>query len=162
MRKIIGTVAFTMAFAGLAFAANPKVAPDFSLVTIQGDTVKLSSLVGKVVIIDFWATWCPPCRKGIPGFVELKKKYGDKIEIIGISVDNNVEKVKSFYKEQKMNFPVGMATRDIIDKYNSVRTLQYIPTTFIVDKKGNIFDVRVGYTDKAEFERIIKTLLSSK
>ncbi|MEO0244598.1 MAG: hypothetical protein ABIL92_07680, partial [candidate division WOR-3 bacterium] len=62
----------------------------------------------------------------------------------------------------KMNFPVGMATKEIIEKYNSIRTLQYIPTTFIVDKKGNIFDVRVGYTDKTEFERIIKTLLSSK
>ncbi len=162
MKKLSLAITLLVLFSGLAFAQSKALAPDFKLVTINGDTVRLADFKGKVVVIDFWATWCPPCRQEIPGFVELKKKYHDKVEIIGISVDQSKDKVVDFYKKNKMNYPVGMATRDIIDSYNAIQKLMYIPTTFIVDRSGKIHTVKVGYTEKSEFERIIKNLLSDK
>ncbi len=155
--KIIALLLLSVA---ILSAQQKKVAPDFTLNTIDGKEIKLSDYRGKVVIIDFWATWCPPCRKEIPGFVELKNKYDKQIEIIGISVDRNAEQVKSFYKSNKMNYPVAMATQDVVKAYDAITKLQYIPTTFIVDKDGSLYDVKVGFASKEEFEKIIKTLIS--
>jgi peroxiredoxin len=154
--KIIGTI---FLLAGILAAQQKKLAPDFTVTTIDGSKVTLSELKGKVVILDFWATWCPPCRQEIPGYVELKKKYGKKIEIIGISVDRSVDPVKEFYKKNKINYPVAMATRDILESYNSIYRLQYIPTTFIIDRDGYIRDIKVGFVSKSEFEKSILKLL---
>jgi len=156
LRNILLLILILTAF---SHARNLKKAPDFTLKTINGDTISLSSLKGKVVILDFWATWCPPCRMEIPGFVELKKKYGDKIEIVGISVDNREADVKNFYAKNKMNYPVAMATKEVIEKYNAIYRLMYIPTTFIIDRNGFIQDIKVGFTEKGEFESLITKLL---
>uniref|UniRef100_A0A7V3ZWV5 TlpA family protein disulfide reductase n=1 Tax=candidate division WOR-3 bacterium TaxID=2052148 RepID=A0A7V3ZWV5_UNCW3 len=154
--KIFGAILLLI---GILSAQQKKIAPDFTVTTIDGKMVSLSELRGKAVILDFWATWCPPCRKEIPGFVELKKKYGKKLEIIGISVDRSVNQVKEFYRKNKMNYPVAMATKEILESYNAIYRLQYIPTTFIIDKEGYIHDVKVGFVSKDEFEKLIQKLI---
>jgi len=137
-------------------------APDFTLNTIDGKQVVLSKLRGKVVIIDFWATTCSPCRQEIPGFVSLKKKYKGNIEIIGISLDRKSEQVVDFCTKYKVNYPVGMASREILEEYGSISKIQYIPTTFIVDRDGYIYDVIIGYRAEAELEKIVRSLISNE
>ena len=154
--KIFGTILLLI---GILSAQQKKLAPDFTVTTIDGKKVALSDLRGKVVILDFWATWCPPCKKEIPGFVELKKKYAKRLEIVGISVDRGIEPVKEFYRKNKMNYPVAMATKEILESYNAIYRLQYIPTTFIIDKEGYIHDVKIGFISKDEFEKLIQELI---
>ena len=135
------------------------LAPDFTLPTSDGKTLKLSDLKGKVVIIDFWATWCPPCRKGIPDLIELKKKYGSKgLEIVGISVDaeNTIGEVIPFIKNQGINYPVVYGNSVVAQAYGGVSA---IPTTFVIDKKGKIVASYEGLMSQATYENHIKKLL---
>ncbi|RJQ62889.1 MAG: TlpA family protein disulfide reductase [Stygiobacter sp.] len=134
-------------------------APDFELPTTDGKKLKLSSLKGKVVILDFWATWCPPCRKGIPDLVELKKKYGKKgFEVIGISVDSpqTKEEVVPFMKDYGINYPVVYGNEAITISYGGI---QSIPTAFVIDKQGKIVASYVGLRGKEVYEDHIKKLL---
>lgn len=135
------------------------LAPDFTLKSSEGKTIKLSDFKGKVVIIDFWATWCPPCRKGIPDLIDLKKKYGSKgFEVIGISVDSDNTKndVVPFIKTNGINYPVAYVESSVIESYGGI---QSIPTSFVIDKKGKIVASYVGITPKATYENHIKKLL---
>lgn len=115
-----------------------KTAPDFALKSTDGKFIKLSDYKGKVVILDFWATWCPPCKKGIPDLIELKKEYGKKgLEVIGISVDDqkSIEQVPSFAKNMNINYPVVYADSKVTENYGGIAS---IPTSVIIDKNGNI------------------------
>jgi len=135
------------------------LAPDFELPTSDGKKLKFSSLKGKVVLVDFWATWCPPCRKGIPDLVELKKKYGKKgFEIVGISLDGPQTKreVVPFIKEYGINYPVVYGNEAVTISYGGV---QSIPTAFIIDKEGKIVASHVGLKPKEVYEEYIKKLL---
>jgi cytochrome c biogenesis protein CcmG/thiol:disulfide interchange protein DsbE len=134
------------------------LAPDFTLPTTDGKSLKLSSLRGKVVILDFWATWCPPCRKGIPDLVELKKRYGSKgVEIIGISVDQDTKpEVVPFIKEYGINYPVVYGNMSVYQQYGGIRA---IPTSFIIDKEGKIIASYEGLISKLAYENHIKKLL---
>ncbi|MBU1095241.1 MAG: hypothetical protein CVV23_08825 [Ignavibacteriae bacterium HGW-Ignavibacteriae-2] len=123
-------------------------------------TIQLSQYSGKVVILDFWATWCAPCRKGIPEFVELKKEYENKgLEIIGISVDDlqNKDAVENFIKEFKINYPVVWGNQSVRFRYGGI---QSVPTTFVLDKEGNVFSHYVGYTAKETFRKDIEIILA--
>ncbi len=132
-------------------------APDFSLKDVGGNPFTLSDHSGKVKIIDFWATWCPPCRMEIPDFQSLHDKYpGDKFLMIGISLDDNSEIVKKFLGEYKVTYPVVMGNEEIANAYGGIRG---IPTTFVVDKEGNIYKKYIGYTEGKVFERDILALL---
>jgi cytochrome c biogenesis protein CcmG/thiol:disulfide interchange protein DsbE len=134
-------------------------APDFELPTTDGKKLKLSDFKGKVVILDFWATWCPPCRRGIPDLVDLKKKYGKKeFEIIGISVDAPQTKgdVVPFVKEYGINYPVVYGNEAVGINYGGI---QSIPTSFVVDKQGKIVASYVGLRPKEVYEEHIKKLL---
>ncbi|MEW6652246.1 MAG: TlpA disulfide reductase family protein [Bacteroidota bacterium] len=134
-------------------------APDFELPTSDGKKLKFSSLKGKVVLVDFWATWCPPCRKGVPDLVELKKKYGSKgFEIVGISLDGPQTKkeVVPFIKEYGINYPVVYGNEAVTISYGGV---QSIPTAFIIDKQGKIVARYVGLKPKEVYEEHIKKLL---
>ena len=157
MRKVfLWVILLSLPF--LAFSENTK-APNFSLKDSQGKVVKLSDFKGKVIILDFWATWCPPCKMEIPNFVKLQKKYKKKgLQIIGISLDRGGARVvKPFAKEYKMNYPVLLGNMEVVRKYGPI---QGIPTTFIIDKHGNIVEKFIGFREKEIFESYIRKLLS--
>jgi peroxiredoxin len=134
------------------------MAPDFTLPTTDGKSLKLSSLKGKVVILDFWATWCPPCREGIPDLIQLKKKYGKKgFEIIGISVDSQTkEEVIPFAKENGINYPIVYFNQAVIQQYGGIES---IPTSFVLDKQGKIIASYQGLKPIEVYEEHIKKLL---
>lgn len=132
-----------------------SLAYDFQLPSINGKKVKLSDFKGNVIILNFWATWCPPCRAEIPSFIELYKKHKDEgLAIIGVAIDNEI-KVKNFVKDYKINYPVLLADETTIQKYGGIRG---IPTTFIIDKNGNITKNYIGYRPKEIFENDFKAL----
>ncbi len=133
-------------------------APDFALQDLNGNIVKLSDYKGKVVIIDFWATWCGPCRRGIPEFVALQSEYGeDKLAILGVSVDQgDLSVVPKFAKNYEINYPVLYTNEDIQRKYGPIRS---IPTAFIVDRTGKVRDLAIGLRPKSYFKNQIDSLL---
>ena len=135
-----------------------KKATDFSLENINNRTVRLSDYENKVIILNFFATWCPPCRSEIPDFVELMDEYGDKdFVIIGVSVDKTgMSEVKKFAGEYNINYPVLLDDGLASNAYGPIRS---IPTTFIIDKNGNIVDKIIGAREKDYFEDAIKPLL---
>ena len=135
-----------------------KPAPAFTLLDLNGNKVSLSDYKGKVVIIDFWATWCPPCVREIPHFIALYKEYKDKgLSMVGISVDHQgINVVKTFNQKYKINYQILMADSQVTSTYGNIRG---IPTTFVIDPSGNIQRMYVGYRDKAVFETDIKKLL---
>jgi peroxiredoxin len=135
---------------------NP--APAFTLQDLNGKTVSLADFKGKVVILDFWATWCPPCIKEIPDFIELYERYKDKgFEMLGISLDQaGISVVQSFAQKNKINYPIMMTDGQVHNAYGGITS---IPTTFVIDPAGNIRKKYVGYVEKAVFEADIKKLL---
>ena len=135
-----------------------KEAPNFTLKDINGDQFQLSQLKGKVVILDFWATWCPPCRQEIPHFVDLQKQYQSKgLEIVGISVDDRgAAVVKPFAQKFNINYTMLVDGQAITNLYGGV---QGIPTTFVLDKQGRIVKKFVGLTDRSVFENLVQGLL---
>jgi len=119
------------------------LAPDFSITTLEGKKTRLGELKGKRVVLDFWATWCPPCRKEIPHFIQLRNETSDdELIIIGIS-NEDVNTLKSFVKKSGINYPIASAD-DLPSPYSDVTG---IPTTFFIDRQGVIQDVLVGYHD---------------
>jgi peroxiredoxin len=134
-----------------------KKAPEFSLKDVNGLERKLSDFKNKVMIIDFWATWCPPCREEIPHFIDLYNQYkGQGLEIIGIALDQNGERiVREFIAKNKINYTVLLGDNEVSDLYGGIDA---IPTTFILDRDGNIKKKYIGYNDKNVFERDIKEL----
>lgn len=142
-----------------------RKAPDFSLKTPDGKLIKLSNYKGKVVILDFWATWCPPCRKGIPDLIAIQKEFPKDVVVIGVSVDQadgpraTKDKVAPFIKEYGINYPVVFFDKKIVEDYGGIES---IPTAFVIDQKGNIVDKHVGLVAKSEYVNKIKSLLGKK
>jgi thiol-disulfide isomerase/thioredoxin len=142
-------------------AAQPEKkqkAPNFSLQTQNGKVIELSKLKGKVVLVNFWATWCPPCRAEIPDFIEVYNSYKSKgFEIVGIALDEEGwSKVAPYMKEAKMNYPVVLGSEKEVQQYGGIEA---IPTTFIVDKNGYIAGRQVGVLSKEALEQKLKSLL---
>ena len=127
-----------------------------------GKTLKLSDYSGKIVIIDFWATWCAPCRKALPDLVELKKEYAARnVEIIGISLDEVKDRstIESFIKEFNINYPIVLGNQSVAYKYGNVTN---IPTSFILDTEGNVVSQHVGYVAKEVYVNEINNLINGK
>lgn len=137
---------------------DDELAPDFELQDLTGEKVRLSDFAGQVRIVDFWATWCLPCRREIPHFQALYEKYQSQgVVVIGISMDmNGPEIVRKFAKEIKMTYPTVMGDKKTAQAFGDVRS---IPTTFIIDQEGKIVKKYVGYQDRYIFERDILALL---
>jgi cytochrome c biogenesis protein CcmG/thiol:disulfide interchange protein DsbE len=135
-----------------------KPAPDWTLPDVDGKPVKLSNFSGKVVILNFWATWCPPCTEEIPTLVEIQKEYGGKgVVVVGVSVDDGgVAIVRSFLNQNRLNYPVVLASRLVTDIYDSTGA---IPTTYLIDRNGKVAHVQLGEIDKAHLEKQLKRLL---
>ena len=155
-------------FAGLAFAAGSmaqtgttpvprKPAPDFTLTNSSGTPVKLSGYRGKVVLLDFWATWCGGCNVEIPWFVEFEEKYkASGFAVLGVSMDEGGwTKVKPFMERRKMNYQVVMGDEDTA-KLFGVETL---PATFLIDRQGRIAAAKTGLVNKEAIEGVIHQLL---
>lgn len=135
------------------------LAPDFSLPDLMGQRLDLSSYRGKVVLLDFWASWCDPCRDEIPRFVELQNKYGGQgLQIIGVSMDDGPEPVRDFYQRFKMNYPVVMGNAKTGELYGGVFGL---PIAFLIGRDGRIITKHVGATDISVFEKEIVNSLRS-
>lgn len=135
-----------------------KPAPNFELQDERGKTVRLADFKGKVVLLDFWATWCGPCTIEIPWFIEFQRRYKDKgFSVIGVSMDEGGwEVVRPFVEELKMNYPIVIGNDQTAAAFGGVDVL---PTTFIIDKQGRIVATHMGLTSKNEFEETIKSLL---
>ncbi|MEO0115591.1 MAG: TlpA disulfide reductase family protein [candidate division WOR-3 bacterium] len=131
---------------------------DFTLESMQGDKVTLSALKGKVVILDFWATWCPPCRAAIPKLIELYNKYRNQgLLILGIALDER-DKVVKLSKEMEINYPVLFDDKVTSKNYE----IQSIPTLFVIDKKGKQVHKEIGFSEEGfqEIEEKIVQLLA--
>jgi thiol-disulfide isomerase/thioredoxin len=132
-------------------------APEFTLTSTEGKDIKLSDFNGKVVILDFWATWCPPCRKGIPDLIAIQKEFDKDVVVIGISLDTDTKgEVVPFIQKFGINYTIAYASSDVIEKYGGVEA---IPTSFVINKNGEIVAKHVGLVPKSDFTDQINKLL---
>lgn len=142
-----------------ACMANAKPANfDFTMKDLDGKSVSLSSYKGKVVLLNFWATWCGPCKAEIPGFIELQAKYKDQLVIVGFSVDDTAEKAREYATQYKMNYPIllGEGREDVQDAYGPIWG---IPASFIISKDGKVCRKHLGIAPKAVFEKEVVALM---
>jgi peroxiredoxin len=139
-------------------AGDAKAAPLWELKDLEGKTVKLSDFKGKVVLLNFWATWCPPCRQEIPDLVALQNQYKDQgLVVLGVSLDQTgTAGVKSFATRMKINYPIVMGDEKTAVAYGNIEA---IPTTFFIDRAGNVAGMHQGGASQAMFEAAVKPLL---
>jgi thiol-disulfide isomerase/thioredoxin len=141
----------------IRFASNPAPMPPFLVNDLDGSFVSTAALQGKVVVLNFWATWCPPCREEIPEMIALANRYKDRLQIIGVSMDDAPpEEVREFAKAAGINYPVVMGSRAIAAEYGGVPAL---PTSFVADPHGRIVEKHVGLYPPEVYESEIRALL---
>jgi len=148
--------------AGLAAICNPdgRVANlDFTLKDLNGDDVSLSAFKGQVILLDFWATWCGPCKVEIPYFIDLYTTYqAQGLQVLGFDVDDEIPALTEYAEAMGMNYPIliGAGRDDVLEAYGPMPGL---PTTVIIGRDGNVCASHTGLTEKAVFEEAIKALL---
>ena len=139
-----------------------KPAPlDFTLKDMNGVDVQLASFKGKVIVLNFWATWCGPCKAEIPDLVSLQTQYASDLVVLGISVDDTPEKMKPYAEQYKVNYPllVGNGRADVQDAYGP---LWGIPVSVIIDREGNVAKKHSGIASREQFEREIAPLIGAR
>jgi thiol-disulfide isomerase/thioredoxin len=141
----------------IRFIRDPDPAPEFAVKEIDGSTVNLAAMRGKVVLLNFWATWCGPCRMEVPDLVELQKKYEGRLQVIGLVVDDaDDEAVRKFAKRYSINYPVAIATDEMRMQFGGVPAL---PTSFIIDAQGRVVQKHIGLRDPELYELEVRSLL---
>jgi thiol-disulfide isomerase/thioredoxin len=139
------------------FASHPQPMPAFLVTDLDGNPVSTAAWKGKVVFINFWATWCPPCRAEIPVLIDLANRYKDRLQVVGVSVDDgDPADVKQFAKQAGINYPIVMADRAIVAEYGGVAAL---PTLFVVNPDGNVVQKHEGLYSNALYEAEVRLLL---
>jgi len=135
-------------------------APNFDLATLDGRRVKLSDYRGKAVLLNFWATWCAPCKVEMPWFVDLQKKYGnDGLVILGVAMDDSeAPKIAEFASEMGVNYPVLLGTDKVSEDYGNV---EFLPTSFYIDRDGRIVGKGTGLLGRSELEENVRRALAS-
>ena len=153
-------------------------APDFTLKTLDGKTLRLSDYRGQVVVLNFWATWCPPCREEIPDFIALYRAYKDaKVAVIGIALNDEADNLRSFSEKFGIPYPIVMGNEEVLAVFSQVEGvpsvlrrgsnevtmgnggIQVIPTTFTIDREGNIYRKHVGLRKREDLEPEVNKLL---
>jgi peroxiredoxin len=135
---------------------------NFKVKDVDGREVNLADYKGKVILLDFWATWCGPCKVEVPWFVEFQSKYRDRgFVVLGVSVDDPIDTLKEFAVKYKMNYPVlvGDGREDLVDR--AYGPMWGLPTTFLIGRDGNICKKHTGMAAKNQFEKEILALLST-
>jgi thiol-disulfide isomerase/thioredoxin len=141
-------------------AGNHPAAPDFSLTDINGARLALSDYRGKVVLLDFWATWCGPCRIEIPEFVQMEQKYRDQgFAVLGVAMQDTPDSVSHFYQQFHLNYPVAMGNSQLAALYGGIFGL---PTSFLIGRDGRIYSEHSGTTGPEVFQDEIQQLLAAK
>jgi peroxiredoxin len=141
-------------------ALQGKLAPDFTLTTLDGKTVRLSDFRGKAVLLNFWATWCEPCKVEMPWFVEMQKQYGDQgLQILGVAMDDASPKdISQFTKEMGVNYPIMIGKDSVGDAYGGV---QFLPATFYIGRDGKVVNKVFGLKGRGEIQDYIKKALGA-
>ncbi|MDH5405631.1 MAG: TlpA family protein disulfide reductase [Candidatus Aminicenantes bacterium] len=155
---LLGVALFSLSgFGKIKGQSSSSPAPDFALPDLEGKTVKLSDFKGNVIILDFWATWCPPCVQEIPHFIELYEQYKENgFQMIGIAIQSgSATNVKQFVEKHGINYPILMGNKEITREYGGINA---IPTTFVIDRQGRIVEKYIGYRAKEIFEKQLKSL----
>jgi thiol-disulfide isomerase/thioredoxin len=141
----------------IRFVREPEGAPGFKLKGLDGKEIKLEDYRGKVVLLNFWATWCGPCRAEIPSLIELQRRYKDQLQVIGLAVDEDDDNyVRRFVTSEAINYPIAMGTPEVRFEYGGVTAL---PTVFVINRSGAIVQKHVGLFDPALYETEVRALL---
>ena len=141
----------------IRFVRNPDPAPAFKVDTLEGKPLSLADYKNKVILLNFWATWCGPCRSEIPDLVELQNKYKDQLQVIGLVVDDDDEDaVKKFAEKYGINYPIAIATEELLTEYGGIPAL---PTSFVLDGEGRVVQKHEGLRDPVLYEVEIRSLL---
>ena len=135
-----------------------KAAPDFSLPTTAGQTMKLSDFQGKAVLLNFWATWCEPCKVEMPWFVDLQKKYGPQgLQVIGVAMDEASPKdIAAFAQKMGVNYPILIGKEEVGAQYGGI---EYLPSTFYIGRDGKVIEHAFGLVSRSEIEANIEKAL---
>ena len=134
--------------------AAPRPAPDFKLSGMDGKPVELKAYRGKLVILNFWATWCPPCLQEVPDLVDFYQQHGEDAVVIGLAVDDDAKEIKEFIRVMDVTYPVAISTDAINKKYGGILSL---PITFFIDRKGRIVTQQVGIVTRKQLEQFVST-----
>jgi thiol-disulfide isomerase/thioredoxin len=146
---------------GTPMLKQASIAPDFSLESLDGKNMKLSDLRGRAVLLNFWATWCSPCKIEMPWFVELQKQYGAQgLQIVGVAMDDaSKEDIAKFAKDMGVNYPILIGKESVGDQYGGIPAL---PETFFIGRDGKLMDKIIGLKGKGEIEEDIKKALNTQ
>jgi thiol-disulfide isomerase/thioredoxin len=141
----------------IRFVRDPDLAPEFQLKDLAGKELTLEAYRGKVILLNFWATWCGPCREEIPSLIELQKRYNGRLQILGLVVDDDDEKwIRGVAESEGINYPVALATPQIRTAYGGIAAL---PTVFVLNAEGRVVQKHVGLFNPALYETEVRALL---